>query len=227
MFVYIYWLDQYTDALQHFIATKLVLAPLLLLFLEEAGVPLIVPGDVIIAYTGYKLSLTNTAELWQAFIAAQISVMLGATILFFIARRWGQWLITAMARFVFLEQKHIQRAERLFAKYGVLGIIVGRHIPGLRIAITVFAATSGVKYPTFIVSTFISTSIWILFFLSVGKRVGANFHQEFQHYIGISAAVVATVTVSLFVLHGIGMYREGRKKQRVYANKTSRNRRPK
>ena len=212
MLAYIYWLDQYTDTLQNFIASKLVLAPLLLLFIEEAGVPLIVPGDVIIAYTGYKLSLTNTAELWQAFIAAQIAVMSGATVLFFIARRWGQWLIMAMARFVFLEQKHIQRAERLFAKYGVLGIIVGRHIPGLRIAITVFAATSGVKYPTFIVSTFISTSIWILFFLSVGKRVGADFHQTFQHYIGVSVIVVAAVTIGLFILHGFGMYRERRRK---------------
>ena len=220
MVSYLYWLDQYTDALQHFIAAKLVLAPLLLLFIEEAGVPLIVPGDVIIAYTGYKLSLTDTAQLWQAFIAAQIAVMSGATVLFFIARRWGQWLITAMARFVFLEEKHVRRAERLFARYGVLGIIVGRHIPGLRIAITVFAATSGVKYLTFIVSTFISTSIWILFFLSVGKRVGVDFHQEFQHYIGISAAVLATLTVGLFVLHGIGMYRENRRKRRAAAGKS-------
>src|SRR6185437_11853050 len=143
----------------------------------------------------------------------------GATILFFAARRWGQWIIRAMARFVFLEEKHIQRAERLFAKYGVLGIIVGRHIPGLRIAVTVFAATSDVKYLTFIISTFISTSIWILFFLSIGKRVGVNFHQEFQHYIGISAAVLAALTVGLFVLHGIGMYREQRRKRGASSRK--------
>ena len=219
MLSYFYWLDQYIDALQTFVAGKLVLAPLLLLFVEEAGVPLIVPGDVIIAYTGYKLSLTNTAQLWEAFIAAQVAVMSGATVLFFFARRWGQWLIRAMARFVFLEEKHIQRAERLFAKYGVLGIIVGRHIPGLRIAITVFAATSGVKYLTFIISTFISTSIWILFFLSVGKRVGVDFHQEFQHYVGLSATVLATLTVGLFALHGIGMYRENRKKQHMPGSK--------
>ena len=212
MIAYLYWLDRYTDAVQQFVASKFVLAPLLLLFIEEAGIPLIVPGDVIVAYTGYKVSLSDGVALWEAFITAQVAVLSGASILFFLSRRWGQPLISALARFVFLQDKHIRQAERLFAKYGVLGIIVGRHIPGLRIAITVFAATAGVRYITFIASTFISTSIWILFFLAVGRRVGADFHQTFQHYIGISLLVVAAVTVGMFALHGVGIYRQHRRK---------------
>lgn len=209
---YLYWLDEYTDVIQHFIASKLVLAPLLLLFIEEAGIPIIVPGDAIIAYTGYKLSSTpGSPELWQAFVMAQISVIGGSTILFFLSKRWGQMLIHKLGKYVFLKEKHIKRAEDLFAKYGALAIIFGRHIPGLRIPITFFAATSGVRYRTFIVCTFISTSLWILFYLSVGRKLGADFHDQFQKYMGISFGVMAALTLGVVILHLIGLYRERRR----------------
>lgn len=212
MTAYFYWLDQYTDALQHFIATKLVLAPLLLLFVEEAGIPIIVPGDVIIAYTGFQLTSTASGpQMWEAFITAQLAVIGGATILFFVSKRWGQLLIKKLAKFVFIQERQVERAERLFAKYGPLAIIFGRHIPGLRIPITVFAATSGVRYRTFIICTFISTSAWILFYLSIGKKLGVNFHDEFQKYIGISFGVFAGLMLGIVVLHLIGMYRDHQK----------------
>lgn len=57
------WFDPYTDWLAHTIATQTVLAPLLLLFLEEAGVPLFIPGDVVLAFTGYRISITQSTSL--------------------------------------------------------------------------------------------------------------------------------------------------------------------
>ena len=210
-----YWIDQYIDVLQNFLASKMVLAPLLLLFVEEAGLPLIVPGDMIIAYTGYKLTTNpHGPGLWQAFIAAQIAALAGSTLLFFLSRRWGQVLVIQLAKFVFIKEKHIRHAEKLFAKYGILAIIVGRHIPGLRIPVTIFAATSGVKYLTFITSTFISTSVWIWFYLSAGKRLGAHFHTEVQKYIGFSLGFIAAVTVGILLIHAFGLYRDMRRKRR-------------
>lgn len=210
-----YWIDRYIDVLQNFVASKVVLAPLLLLFVEEAGLPLIVPGDMIIAYTGYKLTTNpHGPGLWQAFIAAQIAALAGSTVLFFLSRRWGQTLVIQLCKFVFIEEKHIRKAERLFAKYGILAIIVGRHIPGLRIPVTIFAATSGVKYLTFILSTFVSTSVWIWFYLSAGKRLGAHFHTEVQKYIGFSLGFIAAVTLGILLIHAVGLYREMRQRRR-------------
>ena len=209
------WVDQYIDTVQQFLASKIVLAPLLLLFLEEAGLPLIVPGDMIIAYTGYKISLNPGGPgLWQAFFAALLASLLGSTLLFFIAKRWGQRLVIQLGKFVFIQEKHIRKAEQLFAKYGILAIIVGRHIPGLRIPITIFAATSGVRYITFIASTFVSMAAWILFYLSAGRRLGASFHTEVQKYIGFTLGFIALVTLGILLLHTIGLVRELRRKRR-------------
>lgn len=207
------WIDRYVDFILQFLHSKIVLAPLLLLFIEEAGIPLPINGDIILAYTGYKLSLNPSGPgIWQAFFAAQVAALVGATILFYLSKRWGQVVLLKLGKFIFLKEEQIRKAERLFARWGILAIIVGRHIPGLRVPITIFAATSGIKYLTFILSTFVSTSIWILFYLIAGKRIGAHFHSEIQHYITGSVVVIVGIFVAIIAIHLIGMYRESRKK---------------
>lgn len=211
LFAFLGWLDLYVDLLQRFLASKAVLAPLLLLFIEECGIPLPISGDIILAYTGYRLSLQPSGPgIWQAFFAAQVAALAGATVLFFISRRWGQVVILKIGKFIFLKEEHIKKAERLFARWGILGIIAGRHIPGFRIPVTIFAATSGIKYPTFIISTFVSTSIWILFYLIIGRRIGASFHTEIQQYVGATVGVVVAVIVLFVAIHLVGLYRESR-----------------
>lgn len=205
------WLNRYTNVITHFIEGRLVLAPLLLLFVEEAGVPIFVPGDAIVAYTGYRLSVVHgPAGFWEAFITAQVAVILGASILFSLARRWGQTILDKLGAFMFVRERHIQYAERMFAKFGVFAIIVGRHIPGLRIPITFFAATSGITYPTFIVSTLASTSLWIWFYLAVGKGAGPALQSHLRGYATFTISIVVIVVAIIVALHVLGTIRRRR-----------------
>ncbi len=205
------WLDDYTDGIQLFVHHHAVLAPLLFLLVEESGIPLPVPGDAIIAYVGYGLSKTDTVALWEALIVALAAVLLGATVLFYLARRHGQTVIRWLARFVFLKQSHLDNAEHLFARYGVWAIIFGRHIPGMRIPITILAASSGVRYRTFILSTFVSTVAWIFFYLKVGYRFGGDIQALFRRDTGITVAVMVGIVLVFVGLHLLGAYRERHK----------------
>jgi membrane protein DedA with SNARE-associated domain len=205
------WLDDYTEGIQVFVHNHAVLAPLFFLLIEEMGLPLPVPGDAIIAYVGYGLSKSNTVTLWQALVVALLSVLIGATILFYLSRRWGQTVIRSVGRFIFLKQSHITRAEKLFERYGVWAIIFGRHIPGMRIPITIFAASSGVSYPAFIMSTFVSTVAWILFYLKVGYRFGGDFQALFRRDTGITIIVFVGLLLLVASLHIVGEYRRKRK----------------
>ncbi len=202
------WLDQYTELIERFIQAQVVVAPLLLLFIEEMGVPIIVPGDAILGYTGYSISKTHGASLWFAFSVALLAVMLGATILFFAARKWGKRLVDKLGRFIFLEESHIERAETLFKRFGVWTIVFGRHVPGMRIPITIFAAISGIKYRTFILSTLASTVLWILFYLKIGKRYGGDIQHTIQKYAGLSLAILIAVILLIIGLHIWGAYKE-------------------
>lgn len=202
------WLDNYAEGIQAFLHNHIVLAPLFFLLIEEMGVPLPVPGDAIIAYVGYGLSKTDSATLWQALVVAMVAVLVGATVLFYAARRYGQTVIRWLGRFIFLKQSHLDKAERLFARFGVWAIIFGRHIPGMRIPITIFAASSGLRYRTFILSTFVSTAGWILFYLKVGYRFGAGLQALLQRDTAITVIVFAALVAGVAALHLVGLYRE-------------------
>lgn len=205
------WLDDYTDGMQAFVHNHAVLAPLFFLLVEEMGIPLPVSGDAIIAYVGYGLSKSDSATLWQATIVALVSVLLGATVLFYLSKRWGQTVVRWLGKFIFLNQSHIDRVERLFERYGVWAIIFGRHIPGLRAPITIFAASSGMRYRTFILSTFVSTVAWVFFYLKVGYHFGGDFQMLFRRDTGVTIAILVAFVVVVISLHIVGWYRERRR----------------
>jgi membrane protein DedA with SNARE-associated domain len=138
-----------------------------------------------------------------------VAIVAGSSLLFFAGRRWGQTIIKKVGRFIFLKEEHIKRAERLFARYGIWTIIIGRHIPGMRVPITLFAAISGVRYRTFILSTMFSAVFWVLIYLYIGARYGSRIQQTMQHYVGLSIGVIVGVIVLIIALHLWGAYREG------------------
>jgi membrane protein DedA with SNARE-associated domain len=199
-------IDRYTDALELFISNQIVLAPLVLLFAEEAGVPILLPGDGVLAYVGYSVQTSQHASFWLAYVVACTAVLCGASILFFVARRFGERFIDKLGHFIFLKPSHLERAEKLFKRYGAWTIIVGRHIPGMRIPITIFAATSGVRYRTFILSTLVSTLLWIWFYLSVGKRYGSSFRHLISQSVTVTIGVVIAGALLVVGLHLYGRH---------------------
>ncbi len=167
------FLDNYSDALIGFLNSQKVIAPILLLALEEAGIPLPVPGDLIIAYTGYQVAQGNISYQ-VAFILILISVLIGSTILYGLSFRFGNRLILTLGKYIHLDEKKLLTVEKHFRKYGILAIIFGRHIPGFRVPVTVFSGISDVSYKTFIASTFVSVIFWIIIYLSLGLNLGAK-----------------------------------------------------
>jgi membrane protein DedA with SNARE-associated domain len=202
------WLNNYIEWIERLVTVHIILAPLLLLFVEEAGVPIFVPGDAILAYTGYGISKSHSSSIFIATFIALIAIIAGSSILFFAARKWGQWLIIKIGRFIFLKQSRIDKAEQLFIKYGFWTIIFGRHIPGMRIPITLLAGSSGIRYRTFIISTVVSTLAWVLLYLNLGSKYGSDIQKVFHRSIGLTFAIFAVIILVIICLHIIGTIKE-------------------
>ena len=101
-----------------------------------------------------------------------------------------------------LETVILELAEKWFARYGVLAIIFGRHIPGFRVPITVAAGVFKVRYPRFAASVAVSTAIWA----GVVMAIGINFGPRMEAFLRLHRemfwlwAAVVIVTVVLVVL---------------------------
>ena len=114
--------DPIADAIAYLLSHEAVLAPIFLLTVEEAGIPLPVPGDVIIAYTGYNIR-RGQLPYWGAFIIILFTVLLGSTILYWISAKWGNFLVHKFGKFMHLDFQHISTVEVKIKRDGPCEII--------------------------------------------------------------------------------------------------------
>ena len=175
---------------------------LTLLYLEESGVPLPVPGDVYVVYVGHAAagSIVKRIAAWLAIVAV---VVAGSSNLYLVSRHWGERLLRGrLGGFLHVDAAGLARAERWLARWGPLLIIFGRHLPGFRIPITIAAGTFKVRYPVFAASVAVSTAVWAAawFWLEArfGRDIGRFVNAHRWTYVVI-AAVVLFAIMSLIV----------------------------
>jgi membrane protein DedA with SNARE-associated domain len=148
-----------------------------LLYLEESGVPLPAPGDVFVMYVGTRVPHHFAAWI-AAWLGLILAVVLGATNLYLLSRRWGRKLAESQyAEYFHLSHERLVKAEVWFRRYGVLAIIFGRHIPGFRIPITVACGVFGIQYRVFGPCVAVSTAIWAGVVLTLGVIYGPHLEE--------------------------------------------------
>ena len=141
----------------------------LILFIEEGGIPLLVPGDIFIA-TVSALPKTNYFLIVLTVVSA---TLIGSTILFTVAQKIGHPLVVKFGPKVKITPQKIKKIERWFEKYGGWAIVIGRLIPGLRIVKPVVAGLFGVSYKTFWLYTAIAAFIWANIYYVLGRFFGS------------------------------------------------------
>ena len=173
------WWRPLTHAVQEFVRHHQSSGLFVVIFLEELGVPLPAPGDVAIMYGGY-LTTTGVIPYPLAYLAVVSGAVLGSACNLTISRKYGRPFIQRFGKYVGVTEDRLVRAERLFKRWGPWAIIVGRHIPGMRIVLSALSGILGVPYRVFIPCVFISALIWAAIFLEIGRHVGPRIREVFQ-----------------------------------------------
>jgi membrane protein DedA with SNARE-associated domain len=159
-----------TRFLAHQISMHQGTAILAVIALEEIGVPLPLPGDVFIAYAGH-LVVRHRISLVSAFVSIVLGSIIGASVLYWLARRYGQPFVTRYGPYMHIKPARLEKVERGFVRWGPLMIIVGRQVPGFRMVISVFSGLFGVSYPVFVSSVALAAAMWAAMFLALGIRL--------------------------------------------------------
>lgn len=150
------------------------------LFAEEAGVPLPVPGDLFIAGMGAAGRAGRASFLLTTGVVVCAAVG-GSAVLFEISRRVGPPLLTRLGRRVGVGPDRVARVEHWLRRRGMVAVVVGRLIPGLRVVLTVVAGSLGLDRRVFLVGTAIAAALWSTIYYWLGYALGA----------GVTAAVRA------------------------------------
>jgi membrane-associated protein len=172
------WWRPLTHAIRLFVLHHQSGGLFLVIFLEELGVPLPAPGDAAIAYGGY-LTTTGAIPYPLAYAAVVSGAVLGSACNLTISRRYGRPFIHRFGRYIGVTEEKLGRAEVIFKRWGPWAIIIGRHIPGMRIVLSALAGILGVPYRVFIPCVLVSSAIWAAIFLEIGRHVGPRIREAF------------------------------------------------
>src|SRR3982074_3590709 len=100
------WWDLVRDAGDAFLARNGVLAAFLYLAIEEAGVPIPVPGDFLMLTLGVR-AREGGISLGQVIAAREAGTVLGSSLLYLLARRGGRGVVERYGRFIGIGSKQL------------------------------------------------------------------------------------------------------------------------
>lgn len=137
----------------------------IILFLEEAGIPLPVPGDIFIGAS----SALPSSNYFLIVATVTLATLLGSTILFTIAKKFGHKFLAKYGKIIKFTPDKINKVEKWFGKYGSYTIIIGRLIPGLRTVTPFAAGLFDLPYRKFWPATAVAAFIWANIYFFAGK----------------------------------------------------------
>jgi membrane-associated protein len=141
------------------------------ILLEEAGIPMPLPADLAMALAGFRVA-QGQMHVLQAFFIGQSATLIGSSLLYWIGRRGGRVLLFRYGKLLHLTPRRISQAERLILRHGLLAIIIGRQIPGLRVAAPLLSGVFRIPYRHFVPAMFVGSSIYIGIFIGLGMWGG-------------------------------------------------------
>lgn len=181
-------------------ATHEALGLFLFLLIEEAGVPLLFPGDVLIIAAGARPDRTLDRVLLVLGSAALASTM-GSSLLYLLARRGGRPLLERYGRFLHLSEGRLATVERWAERHGAPAIVLGRLIPGLRTPTTIMAGIALIPYRTFAPATALAAALWAASYYAIGVFAEGPWHALLAFvaaHARLAAAIV--ITAAAFVV---------------------------
>jgi membrane protein DedA with SNARE-associated domain len=143
----------------------------------------------------------------RTFIAVVIlGAILGYSIGFGLGRRLGRLRLLHYGRWIGLDEKHFNRVDAFFARYGGAAVVFGRFTWLMRAFVSLAAGTSEMPFRRFIIFNIAGALLWAPTFTLLGYFVGANWGIV-EHIMQQTSLVVLLVLVAI---GSILWYRRGK-----------------
>jgi membrane protein DedA with SNARE-associated domain len=165
------WWTEVRLAMATFLDQHGLVAAFVFLLIEEAGVPVPVPGDFLMLILGVR-ARQGDVSLWQAIAVMEAATLLGATFLYAAARLAGRSLVYRYGRFVRLSPERLDRAERWLKEHGSRAVFLGRLVPGLRIVTAVACGVFSVPVWVFVPAMAVGALLYIGVYTLLGYFLG-------------------------------------------------------
>jgi membrane-associated protein len=174
----------------------------LLLVLGVIGFPF--PEDAILLTCGFLVS-RGSVDPPLAFLSIYSGLLLTDFFLYSVGRKYGRMIITHKRFSRILSRERLAGMERVFNKRGILAILFGRQILGVRSQVLLSAGAMKMPSRTFLLVDAVSALITITLMAGAGYLGGHNLDALRRHISRVNSAALIFLS-ALFVLYLVFRY---------------------
>ncbi len=177
----------------------------LLMAIESACIPL--PSEIIMPFAGYLVS-TGRFDLYLAATAGAIGCNLGSIVAYEIGKRGGRPVAERWGRYVLIGPGELDAADRFFARFGSIAVLIGRLLPVIRSFIAFPAGVARMPLVPFHLYTFIGSWPWCFGLAWAGMKLGDQWNaspamKAAFHSADAVIAVMLVGAVAFYIWHRV------------------------
>jgi membrane protein DedA with SNARE-associated domain len=169
----------------------------LLMFLETIFPP--IPSEVIMPIAGVQAA-QGQLSLWAVIASGTAGAMLGNLFWYALARVIGlkrfRPFIERHGRWLTMDWEDVEKAERLFGRFGASIVSLGRLLPTIRSVISIPAGLLNMRLRSFLIWSTLGTAAWTAVLATAGWGLGKAFH-DIERVLGpLSTAVIVLIVLA-------------------------------
>jgi membrane protein DedA with SNARE-associated domain len=169
-----------------------------LLILGIVGLP--IPDETLLVFCGYLIS-QGKLGIPETYLAALAGSCCGITISYFIGRTAGLAVVHRFGRYLWIQQRHLDRVHRWFDHSGHWALFGGYYVAGVRHFTAIIAGASRLEFHTFALYAWTGAATWVAVFLTLGYVIGEEWRtvgELIDRYVFYASALGIALVLLFF-----------------------------
>jgi|SRR6185369_8438773 len=139
--------------------------------LESAAIP--IPSEIVLPFSGF-LVISGQFNFWAVVLIATFANYVGSTVLYWIGRSGGRWILERYGKYVLIQKHDIEVGDAWFHRHGSKAVFFGRLLPVIRTFISLPAGVNRMNFKKFSLYTVAGALPWNAALVYVGIKTGEH-----------------------------------------------------
>jgi len=185
------------NSLDLFLVQYGLAAIFIILLIKTIGIPIPIPADLIILTAAARVA-QGKLNVWQAFIAIFIALVVGGLIQFLLARGPGRGLLYRFGRYIGLTSPRLDAASARVKKGGAFSISIAILVPGVRGAAIAASGLADMPLRTFLPGLVVGSALFLGLHFFLGY-LGGSLFSIIGHVLPLSWIALLVLVLLLII----------------------------
>ena len=151
-----------------------------------------IPSELVLPLAGFEVG-RGRLNLWAAIASSTLGSLIGASVLYGIARQGGRPLILRLNRVLRVDEEGLDRAEGRFRRHSAWIVVLGRMVPGIRSIVSLPPGLLRMPFKRYLLLTGIGSLAWNSLLIVTGQQLGSRWEEIGTIVEPIAQIVLITV----------------------------------